>query len=751
MHKLSVHRATIYWVLVVLIFFIPSVSGCGGSEIQGLENAGSTVDGSSVSKSLNSADKDKSPKQCLYSKVTYTLDNGKIITYQFDPDTLSAVTPSKSSSQDSSSSSTQETRSSGVTRQAYDGTVMGLGDSKAAYVTDKLVAVTNAYTFFPGAGIAEEYIVCPEPSVYPENNVPRQGVTVVPSIESGLGPITYTPTAPSFTGAVHIVANYILPDDPPKPWHESWDYVYLVGNPVPVLTQYYSEDGNVMGLQFTMGMGSDTENVVLPRTLGDWHFISNNNMAHSDDIINMRELSIKDPVTFLPVDSDPNKIKIQAEIEELSAGSWTANIARAEDVIVDPDTQNTTKIDLIWDPATKYLTGDWFNTSGILTVALSKGFSLTAREIAGSYMHTITAYEDTVKTFAMKSAGQEISKLTIENAKATPKEFVPPGMTTITATVTAKDFTPINLKWTLTIKNDKTGATAHTSKGATTQISVPWELSKVKNFPGYGNYTFDIKATCKDGAGNSYEAKVSEAIKVKPPVPELTEFTFSKTIHLLDEKGQKISPIYFKKQNNEIKENPVAIPLDCFPESENATVTKDTIPPPWTLKTKMKFTCPPESDKESKLLGPITVEHKITTPDGIVLASGIEVTFEKGGKETLKDVVLTMPRRVVQVVEHVNVLYRILPDGDWSLYTANPSRPIYIPLHDIPKKPVIDPPLNLMLLVCTLGTGASSDNEVRSILVENLYNNLRDCGYTYDPSKYHFNMKNKGNCSGGIK
>jgi len=29
--KLSAHRTTIYWILVVLIFFIPSVSGCGGS------------------------------------------------------------------------------------------------------------------------------------------------------------------------------------------------------------------------------------------------------------------------------------------------------------------------------------------------------------------------------------------------------------------------------------------------------------------------------------------------------------------------------------------------------------------------------------------------------------------------------------------------------------------------------------------------------------------------------------------------
>jgi len=109
-------------LIVAVLSLIIFVSGCGGSGIQGLENAGSTIDGSNVSKSLYSADKDKSSKQCLYSKVTYTLDNGKIITYQFDPNTLSAVTPSKSG--------TQETRSSGATRQAYDGTVMGLGTPK---------------------------------------------------------------------------------------------------------------------------------------------------------------------------------------------------------------------------------------------------------------------------------------------------------------------------------------------------------------------------------------------------------------------------------------------------------------------------------------------------------------------------------------------------------------------------------------------------------------------------------------------
>ena len=56
----------------MLFLIIPYVSGCGGSEIQRLENAGNTIDGSSISKSLNSADKYKSSKQCLYSKVTYT-------------------------------------------------------------------------------------------------------------------------------------------------------------------------------------------------------------------------------------------------------------------------------------------------------------------------------------------------------------------------------------------------------------------------------------------------------------------------------------------------------------------------------------------------------------------------------------------------------------------------------------------------------------------------------------------------------
>gem|GEM_PF-1555279 len=526
MHKLSAHRATIYWVLVVLIFFIPSISGCGGNGIQGLENAGSTVDGSSVSKSLNSADKDQSSKQCLYSKVTYTLDNGKIITYQFDPDTLSAVTPSKSG--------TQETRSSGVTRQAYDGTVMGLGNPKAAYVTDKLVATTNAYTFFPGAGIAEEYIVCPEPNVYPESNVTRQGVTVVPSPESGLGPITYTPTAPSFTGAVHIVANYIIPDIPPKPWHESWEYVYLVGNPVPVLTQYYSENGNVMGLQFTMGMGSDTENIVLPRTLGDWHFISNNNMSHSDDIINMRELIIKDPVTFVADDNISNKIKVQAEIEELSAGAWTANIARAKDVIVDPNTQETSTIDLIWDPATKYLAGDWIYNSGVITAALSKGFSLTVREIANLYMHTITAYEDTVKTFAMKSAGQEIAKLTIENAKATPEKFnptfKPPGNESIiTASIVAKGgLIAETISWNMVINKG-----ASVVKTFTCRIGAPgagpWNVSETWDgnndsgaFAGAGDYNFKITATATAN-GKSFQCSASGPVSIVDRKIEITD------------------------------------------------------------------------------------------------------------------------------------------------------------------------------------------------------------------------------------
>jgi hypothetical protein len=660
--KKIISRGALFSLIVAVLSLLIFVSGCGGSGIQGLENSGSTIDGSSVSKSLYSADKDKSSKQCLYSKVTYTLDTGKIITYQFDPDTLSAVTPSKSSSQDSSSSSTQETRSSGVTRQAYDGTVMGLGDSKAAYVTDKLVATTNAYTFFPGAGFAEEYIVCPEPSVYPESNVTRQGITVVPSPESGLGPITYTPTAPSFTGAVHIVANYFIPDDPPKPWHESWEYVYLVGNPVPVLTQYYSENGIVMGLQFTMGMGSDTENIVLPRTLGDWHFISNNNKAHSDDIIKMRELSIKDPVTFVADDNISNKIKVQAEIEELPTGSWTANIARAKDVIVDPNTQETSTIDLIWDPATKYLAGDWIYNSGVITAALSKGFSCTAREIADSYMHTITAYEDTVKTFAMKSAGQEIAKLTIENAKATPKAFTPGkkeenNKTNITAQIAANSFQADSIKWKVTIK-DEADATVKTFDERT---GVPgsglWDVSETWNgkndsgdYVDYGTYSFNIAATATSN-GTVIKAKAVVSVKVAPQFPTLTKLTFENTLNIKYDNGENVKPIYYNAKDSKITQNPFAIPLSRLTpvDSDNA-------------KGKCNITL----EIPNKPVKAISFEVRIKSHNDKVIVEKEYITFDGNKKESSKDVDFTVPNKI-QTIKGVIIEYMLVKKegGSW--------------------------------------------------------------------------------------
>ncbi len=750
-NRFSARSAGIYFIIAMLFLIIPYVSGCGGSGIQGFENAGSTIDGSSVSKSLNSANKDKSSKQCLYSKVTYTLDNGEKITYQFDPNTLSAVTPSESSSQDSSSSSTQETRSYGAMRQAYDGTVMGAAG--VAYVTDKLVASSYAYTFFPGAGIAEEYIVCPEPSVYPESNFPRQGVTVVPSLESGLGPIVYTPTVPSFTGAVHIVANYNIPGDPPKPWHESWDFIYLVDDPVPQPFKYYNQAGYVMGLEFKMGIGSDTEDVVLPRTLGGWHFISNNNMAHYDDIINMRELSIKDPVTFVADEFNPNKIKIQAGIEELPAGSWTAEIAGAKDDILDPNTQETTTIDLIWNSVTKYLTGDWFYKSGDITAALSKGFSLTVREIANLYMHTITAYEDTVKTYATKSAGQEIAKLTIENAKATPEEFSPSkkgenNTTNITAQIVAKNFQVDTINWQVTIKNeaDATVKTFETRTGASG--SGPWDVSEtwdgkndVGDFVDYGTYSFNIAATATSN-GTVIKAKAVVSVKVAPQFPTLTKLTFDNILNIANDFGEKLKPIYYKAKDSEITQNPFAIPL-----SRLTPVDSD----------KAKGKCNITLEIPHKPVKAISFEVRIKSHSDTVIVEKEYVTFDGNKKESSKDVDFTVPSKI-QTIEGVIVEYRIVKNegGDWISQSdwkedaiAKPNENIWITLNEPINPPLSQhgkklPPVSLINLACYLADNTINENDVRVKTFIELRKWLKENNFYYDPSSPHSILGSKG-------
>ncbi|MHC9543253.1 MAG: FlgD immunoglobulin-like domain containing protein [Vulcanimicrobiota bacterium] len=75
MHKLSAHRATIYWVLVVLIFFIPYVSGCGGS---GVSNDGVSIGSSGETGAIQDSSREyKTQKALPQNTLAFIEEEGK--------------------------------------------------------------------------------------------------------------------------------------------------------------------------------------------------------------------------------------------------------------------------------------------------------------------------------------------------------------------------------------------------------------------------------------------------------------------------------------------------------------------------------------------------------------------------------------------------------------------------------------------------------------------------------------------------
>ncbi|MHC9540481.1 MAG: FlgD immunoglobulin-like domain containing protein [Vulcanimicrobiota bacterium] len=75
MHKLSAHRATIYWILVVLIFFIPSISGCGGS---GVSNDGVSIGSSGETGAIQDSSREyKTQKALPQDTLAFIEEEGK--------------------------------------------------------------------------------------------------------------------------------------------------------------------------------------------------------------------------------------------------------------------------------------------------------------------------------------------------------------------------------------------------------------------------------------------------------------------------------------------------------------------------------------------------------------------------------------------------------------------------------------------------------------------------------------------------
>jgi|GEM_PF-4438617 len=357
-------------------------------------------------------------------------------------------------------------------------------------------------------------------------------------------------------------------------------------------------------------------------------------------------------------------------------------------------------------------------------------------------MHTITAYEDTVKTFASKSAGQEIAKLTIENAKSTPEEFTPGkkegnNKTNITAQIVANNFQVDTIKWQVTIK-DKTDAIVKSfAKRTGASGSGPWNVNEIwdgkirnKEYVPPGKYTYIIKATAKNGS-DTINAETTGNVSVEVPLPKLIKIKFQDSLNLQTDEGEKIKPIYYEQKGDEIIENPVAVSTDSFMEPAVAARLMSGQSRAQTVNGKVRVDQNEYSvttlifERPEGLTDNTTVyEFLLKDYNGQRIYSvPSEISFSSGKKKEELDVVLVYKHRITRI-NGLNVDLRRKDTTEWHTI-ARPSKTIYEGLGSY-KEPFIKgsdkkgPTLGLKDIAHYLGNGAATEQEAREMMLRRL-------------------------------
>jgi len=775
--KLSAHRTTIYWILVVLIFFIPSVSGCGGSGggfdnstgFRGTERSG-TSNGKALTPNVSST-----PSNPIFapgvnhtsSSPTKTLKTSSI------PLPAGSTITIKSFSGDAAASNmfgyydpvtgTEEVLTADCLASVQAGEVFG---PFGPYENDVTVVFWfySTWTSSPGKMMVEAVdsatynIGCEDWDDDDYNDYIAQ-VTIEPPSKISIKNAKATPEKfnPSFNPPdnVSIITASIVAKEGFSAETISWNVV--INNNNGLVKSFTDRTGSPGVGPWNVSEVWDGKNDSgVFAGAGEYTFkITATATANGETV----QKSASGKVTIVD-----NKLKIIDASIVPSYASPGQTIILNYKVVTYPE---------LWEPPLRscyyilntsnyiLVTADLQPTSYASCTAEYKDVHVTIPASAeiGAYKVQITAWTYAVIDSNGRPLSAEpvelalnigaVSNLSIENAKATPKEFVPPGTTTITATITAKDFTPVDLNWTLTIKNDKTDATVHTSKGATTQISVPWELSKVKNFPGYGNYTFNIKATCKDGAGNSYEAEVSEAIKVKPPVPKITLIKFVKPIHMVDENGEKIETVYYSEKDGAVKQNPIAFAWSeigaASDTASSQTASKDASDSSKDTTMKMTF------QLEKAPLEPITYKFRsVSAEQGEIILKDYSVAFEKHKTEKESDITIVAPQ-MVNYVDDLKWQYSSeSEDGGTPTYNdlVQTQEPICVALASVTPTFKGKTRAVLQKIACKISSGAKTPDEIRKKMVGGVWDYLNNINYKYNWALPHCTFIKHSNQNG---
>jgi len=304
------------------------------------------------------------------------------------------------------------------------------------------------------------------------------------------------------------------------------------------------------------------------------------------------------------------------------------------------------------------------------------------------------------------------------NVTVTPAQFDPGNSTTtLSGVVSGVDFTPTNVKVLVSVQDSNGNVVRSYPETSGPQVQATWDgQADSGTFPGYGIYTFVVKATSDQGT-----ATKKLEVDVEPANPTVLRISAVNNLNLEDDDGGAVSSVYFDAVTNIT--NPVAFSIGA-PDSNTSSAplfkaTAATTDSSATINVTVQ--APPN------LKAPVTVLYKLVTP-----ANSNTLTFDQElgvfpvkflpGKKN-EDVTwkLQVPPQV-QVIKSMEILRKPQKSrGSFEKERTIPDR-MSVTLR-APKQPYNDEKIQDSVLerACIYATGASNDDEAARLLETGLF------------------------------
>lgn len=359
--------------------------------------------------------------------------------------------------------------------------------------------------------------------------------------------------------------------------------------------------------------------------------------------------------------------------------------------------------------------------------------------VKGPWVIAGTGNWSTPIPFIVKPSTRNIS---INNLMVNPSEFIPSKEETvaITASIEATGFTPSNLKWDVKIKDQSGAIKKEYESGFGSQVSQTWDgKDSSGDIVKQGKYLCEITATCDEGI----QVQSSLTVAVVPPPPILLKMEFPEALSLRDDNGEpyKHPEVYYEEGSQEVLHHPVVITTDSLSRKSSGR----PIQPGQNIV--FKFT---------GYLDPGEYRFRIRDSEGrLITSSYLLATVEKKGKFEITPL-LDQITPEVQMINFLKVEYQIpgVDDENWRSVQDSKGqapkliKPLFVTLgaYTAPfdkGKNNKGPTEGLLNIACELGKGATTVEEARDKILNNMCTWLVQKGFIYNGEKSFFEIKER--------